>query len=240
MAHFMVRFVLLFAAFSLAALVTLGLFQEDFSLEPARQHLARWFDIDPSSSSDSHRAVLYPAPIDSATASRARSLLFRRLDSTQASARVVPESLSHLRVQEGAGAMSATVGQLAEPLSSEELEEKQGADQLRLSRRLASSGFLRTLRTAAGARSINQRIALWQAYLHQESDSTFRDLAICQLAEAMAAAADSSNEILQLADAVAYFKQNARVLRLLMGDSTYASMLFDLEQRLHAARISQK
>ncbi len=107
---------------------------------------------------------------------------------------------------------------------------------MQLTRSTASAAFLATLLKVRTAPYIALKIKYWQEYLQHAQDSTFRSLAVSQLAEAITAAADSSDEVLQLADAVAFYQQNARVLRLLMGDSLFQTTLDHLKERLHAAR----
>ncbi len=104
---------------------------------------------------------------------------------------------------------------------------------------LPSPKFVQALHEAQSVKYIAQKIQIWQNFLKTARDSTYRDLAIYQLARALTAAADSSNDLFQLANAVDCFKKNASVLILLMGKSAFEATFGDLQRRLYAARINR-
>ena len=97
--------------------------------------------------------------------------------------------------------------------------------------------FFRALQQSKKARTTAQKLNLWKSYLQGAPDTEYQVFAKYHLALALAAAADSSQESLQLAEAVDFFEQNTNQLRPLMGHSRFEQELAVLRRELRNARL---
>lgn len=101
-----------------------------------------------------------------------------------------------------------------------------------------SDSFTASLRAAQNAERPAQRIEIWKAFLAAEHDSTRMEYLMgqSQLAEAIYEQAVSSGELLDLADAVAWYEKRASQLKPLVGEAIFQQRLEQLRKSLQAAR----
>ena len=97
--------------------------------------------------------------------------------------------------------------------------------------------FFKFLQQSEKARYIAQKRNLWKSYLQDTPDPEYVAFAKYYLALALTAAADSSHELLQLAEAVDFYEQNADILRPLMGRTRFEKELNALRRELRDARV---
>jgi hypothetical protein len=83
---------------------------------------------------------------------------------------------------------------------------------------------------------LKKREKIWRDFLKSDSDSSYRALAVSHLAQTLAAASDSTTRAEQLEKNLAFFRENAVMLRAEMGGEAYDRTL----ARLQALRNFRK
>lgn len=103
-----------------------------------------------------------------------------------------------------------------------------------------ASKFSQVLQQAQQTADLKQREKIWRDFLATEPDSSSRGLAIFHLAETLAAASDSTSKLDQLEKNIAYFRDNAAVIRPRMGEKEFDREVARLQTLLAWRKSSQK
>jgi hypothetical protein len=101
-------------------------------------------------------------------------------------------------------------------------------------------GFAETLQRAQKTTDLKKREKIWRDFLKSVPDSSYRALAVSQLAQTLAAASDSTTKLDQLEKNIAYFRDNAVTLRSHMGEKEFDRELARLQTLLARRKSSQK
>jgi hypothetical protein len=103
----------------------------------------------------------------------------------------------------------------------------------------ARSGFAETLQRAQQTTDLKKREKIWRDFLKSDPDSSYRALAVSHLAQTLAAASDSTTKLDQLEKHAEYFRENATILRPLMGAQQFERELARLQTLVNRRKPSK-
>ncbi|GEM_PF-6815953 len=96
-----------------------------------------------------------------------------------------------------------------------------------------SSEYDEAQQRAQQTSDLKKREKIWRDFLKSDPDSSYRVLAVSHLAQTLAAASDSTTRVEQLEKNLAFFRENAVMLRTEMGGEAYDRTLARLQSLLN-------